>query len=256
MESKLKRSFSNGFNANKFSVVALCLFLCLPIFQSLPNIIRIAYVIVFFLLYFVTVSANKMSKIIIQVLYIFLFISGNYVVLNIEISFYQYVFIGFWFWIPFIIMIDFSRYDNPHFKKIFINILLIISLVTSITTVIGLLQFPFASRELATGRNNIYPLKVYYSRNIGGYGFIYGIVLMLPILIGDFRFNVIRKELRILCLVLFYFSIILSKYTIALILSIALPSLILLRFRKGSILSHYSHSNFTFTNRVFDYILE
>jgi len=224
---------AKGNTAIKVASVALSLFFCLPVFQSLAPIVRIAYVVVFFVIFLVTSPYSVMLTLCLQSLLIFLFLSATYFVKDsIEISFFQDIFLGFWFWIPFIMMISLSKIHDLKFHKVLINIVLFSLVISSVTTIIGLIQFPFASRQLATGRNDLYPLILYQSMNIGGYGFIYSLVLFLPILFGDFKFNIINRVLKITSIIIFYICIIFSQYTMAAILSILLPLLVYIYLQK------------------------
>lgn len=224
---------AKGNTAIKVASVALSLFFCLPVFQSLAPIVRIAYVVVFFVIFLVTSPYSVMLTLCLQSLLIFLFLSATYFVKgSIEISFFQDIFLGFWFWIPFIMMISLSKIHDLKFHKVLINIVLYSLVISSVTTIIGLIQFPYASRQLATGRNDLYSLKFYQSMNIGGYGFIYSLVLFLPILFGDLKFNIINRVLKLTSIILFYICIIVSQYTMAAILSIVLPLLVVILMQK------------------------
>ena len=57
-------------------------------------------------------------------------------------------------------------------------------IVTALTTYVGLLRFPEASRIMATGGTHF---ERYYVYNIGGFAFIYSLVLLHPIFIGYFK---------------------------------------------------------------------
>lgn len=72
---------------------------------------------------------------------------------------------------------------NSVIRKI-IPITIIVYLITAITTYIGVLRFPGASRVLAA--DSLAYLK-YYPLNIGGFEFIYSLVLLHPLIIYFFR---------------------------------------------------------------------
>ncbi len=229
----MRNVLAKGNIACNVATVALVLFFCLPIFQSIAPIVRVAYVMVFFVLFFVTSPYSVILTLFFQSVLIFFFLSATYLVKEkIGTSYFQNIFISFWFWIPFLMMISLSRFHDFKFHKLLLNIVLLSLLLTSVTTIIGLHQFPFASRQLATGRNDLYPLKFYRLMNIGGYEFIYSLVLFLPILFGDFKFNIINRVLKLTSIIIFYICIIASQYTMAAILSVLLPLLVYIFFQK------------------------
>ncbi len=95
--------------------------------------------------------------------------------------------------------------------KMLVPLLLLIYAVTSVTTYLGLQEFPTASRELATGSVNYAP---YYARNIGGFTFIYSLVVLHPIFICVLR-SLKRLLLCVALSILFGLCIFESKYAIA-----------------------------------------
>ena len=120
--------------------------------------------------------------------------------------------------------------------------------ITSITTIIGLNIYPHAARDLA-GAN---VLDVYYRKNIGGYGFIYTLVLFIPILLYAYK-NMTFSFLKIcfsIIIFLFYICIFKSQYTIAAILSLCM--LIFLRKKTSKYwFLFYLHSyNYYFYNTI------
>ncbi len=91
--------------------------------------------------------------------------------------------------------------------------------ITVLTTIIGLIRNPFAARVLATSESADNVFEVSYSwQNIGGYTFVYTIVLLYPLLILAFK----RGKINGLLTALIAFSILamvfLSEYTTALLL--------------------------------------
>lgn len=89
--------------------------------------------------------------------------------------------------------------------------------ITCITTIIGLRKYPMASRELASG-TAIYDTLRYKMVNIGGYEFIYALVLLIPVLFWMIkRAKGFWKIVYVSVLVLDMLCIYVSQYTIALI---------------------------------------
>ncbi len=101
---------------------------------------------------------------------------------------------------------------------------LFILLVGSIQTILGLKEYPLASRELATG--NAQNIEIYNSIGIGGFGYIYSVVFIIPLCLFLLK-NVKRmkkKYLIIIYLLLFItliFMVIQASYALALIFTIA-----------------------------------
>lgn len=104
---------------------------------------------------------------------------------------------------------------------------------TAITTYIGNQMFPLASRQLAAifQSDEVYMYDVYMKMNIGGFNFIYALVLLTPAVIFLIRSKNIPFLVGILLLVLFGATVIISEYTTAL-LSFLLILLSLLFLRK------------------------
>jgi len=134
-------------------------------------------------------------------------------------------------------MLSLNVINDREYSCFLFKLIIVIQLISAISTIIGLLKFPYAARELATGRNDLYSLKRYTSLNIGGYGFIYSLVLTLPILISSI-FKISKQKTKIFSIfiiLIFYVTIFLSQYTIATLLSIFLGVLSLFERTKNPI---------------------
>lgn len=95
--------------------------------------------------------------------------------------------------------------------KVLVPVILLAYAVTLVTTYIGLQEYPMASRELATSSVDY---AKYYAKNIGGFHFIYAIVVLHPMIICLLR----MKNKKLLCAaysVLIGTCIIASQYTMA-----------------------------------------
>lgn len=120
--------------------------------------------------------------------------------------------------IPFIMAVQLKRteYDNNFFYN-YLRMAAIFSGVTSFTTIIGLNIYPMASRELASG-TAIYDTTRYTKINIGGFEYIYALVIFIPVLFWTINRTVgMRKAIYIAILLLDIICIYESQYTIALI---------------------------------------
>lgn len=99
-------------------------------------------------------------------------------------------------------------------------------LVTAITTSFGLIRFPYAARVLATISSSQDATAVTYNwYNIGGFEFIYFMVLLYPILIMAYKQRRVNLIFTIVGTVLIFATTILSEYTTALLLLIVSSSL-------------------------------
>ena len=103
-------------------------------------------------------------------------------------------------------------------KKRLRNIVFFIVLITAITTIIGTYNYISPSRLLATN-NNPELTNVYKQQNIGGYGFIYSIVLLCPLILKKLinHFSFFLLVFILIC----SFCVIRSEYTTAILLLIA-----------------------------------
>lgn len=117
-------------------------------------------------------------------------------------------------------------------RQKFLNFVYLIAFVTAITTIIGTFSYESPCRELATP-DNIELDRLYKSRNIGGYCFIYFLVLITPIVLKD-----LIQKFSIKSLVLFAsfgFCILRSEYTTALLLFVLAIGLVAFSFTKSII---------------------
>ena len=103
--------------------------------------------------------------------------------------------------------------------------------ITSITSIIGLLDYPMASRQLATGMSGDPNLMVYYSKNIGGFEIAYMIPIVLPIIFAMYGKDKLKFiQLLVLIVPMIYF-IYASQYVIALFsLIVSLTSILFSRY--------------------------
>lgn len=104
---------------------------------------------------------------------------------------------------------------------LFAKIIFWLCVITCITTIIGCMEFPDASRYLATVENPDAAKAVLYNwRNIGGYEFVYMIVLSHPLVIIAQKAGKIKKIHAFLCTALVFALSIFSGYTTALLLTL------------------------------------
>lgn len=124
------------------------------------------------------------------------------------------------FIMPIIIGYYLFNEKSKHINK-FAVIVIIVLLITIITTTVGLIRYPFASRTLATiSDSNNEEMLTYYWNNIGGYEFVYTIVLLYPLLIYAYKKGKINLFFTIVLTALLYLFLIYAEYTTALLLVI------------------------------------
>lgn len=100
-------------------------------------------------------------------------------------------------------------------KRRVLRFLMLTIIVTMLTTFIGNLVYPEASRILADiSRDNA---DLYLSRNIGPYGFIYGLVVMLPFLFWMNR----RRKRYLLLIILAFAALFVAQYSLAILVAVA-----------------------------------
>ncbi|MDO4599061.1 MAG: hypothetical protein Q4B39_02475 [[Ruminococcus] gnavus] len=99
------------------------------------------------------------------------------------------------------------------------NVILIALAITGVTTCIGLIRNPFAARILATiESSNDVNAVLYTWQNIGGYEFIYMVVLLYPLLILAYKRKKIGLIPTVISVIAVFVMVILSEYTTAFLL--------------------------------------
>lgn len=120
-----------------------------------------------------------------------------------------------------------GKYNKTLYVLIFIMVI-----VTAITTYLGCQLMPGASRNLATGLMDDPELKVAYANlNIGGFGFIYMLVLLIPLLLFILRFlspTLIKKIAILAIVILFVATVYISEYSTAILITFLTVSILFL----------------------------
>lgn len=209
---------------NYFAISALVAYLILPILnRGLPSAVRVVLVCALVVMYLLTLymidrpgTIETIAVMAITVAFVVLCYFGS----TQTVSLPQYVFTSYLFWIPFLFIYNRQYTRDAVFCSFLAKLVIILCSVTAITTIIGLTADPMAARNLATGLTEENSLQSYSIRNIGGYGFIYSLVLLIPLLIGAWRNDSIKKIYIVLALILALACIFRSQYTTALGLTI------------------------------------
>lgn len=133
--------------------------------------------------------------------------------------------------LPLLLGYYFLNYCDGDKNSFFASLIFLILAVTWLTTIIGCIQYPEAARYLATVEDTQDPKAVLYDwKNIGGYTFVYFIVLLHPLLILAYKRGKIKLWLALLGSVAVLALAIYSEYTTALLL--VLITLLLYFFKK------------------------
>lgn len=232
-------NFSNTSSGRSFSI-SLCVFTtyCLTnILRWLP-VIEIQLPIVLFCYFLLLHSCDKkgrsrvisVSLILIVFDYFFVFLQGGMrdeSVIN-KIGANYSIFVSF-FPLLYVISGGLVKIDRERF----FTFVLLICLITAITTILGTFTYESPCRELATP-DNLDMDRLYKTKNIGGYGFIYFLVLLMPYLLREMfqNFSIIKS----LLLAVFAFCILRSEYTTALLLTLVCVVIVLFMQCKNKVL--------------------
>ena len=162
----------------------------------------------------------------------------NVLLLGVVLTFFQYWFIfkrqdlltysinSIITWIPCIIAVLCYSQINLVSQKKLLQFALVAMAITGITTILGLEIYPEASRQLASANEE--ERTLYMSLNIGGFEFIYALVLTIPVVF--WMINKTRgfmKFLNVGILLVFLYCIYMSAYTTALLISIIMLLLLI-----------------------------
>ena len=120
------------------------------------------------------------------------------------------------FLLPVILGYYFTQ-DTKRILPVYNRVIIICIIVTMLTTIIGCIQNPGASRILALVYSQDKDAIMYDMKNIGGYSFIYFLVLLYPILIVAYKSRRISLLLTLIIASLLLVTIVYSEYTTALL---------------------------------------
>ncbi len=208
--------------------------------RYMPGTVYIALVLfVFVFSSFIGTNKNKFDFII-RVLPIFAvsLLEAFVRFLNIStISSITYIYGEFQVFLYALIAITFvNRNDYSQTKRI-TGFVFISYIVTAITTFIGNTKYSGASRLMATLDNNDPMRQLYAGENIGGFVFIYELVLFVPLIICLINNKNLNRILGIAMLILFAATVFESEYTTALLTFIlSLLLLFIPKITKGKII--------------------
>lgn len=113
------------------------------------------------------------------------------------------------------------KYMHLKYKIIISYIVTMLAIVTSITTLIGLVDDPFAVRALGNGNAGmLYDTSFYYMKNMASWGMVYSFVFLLPALVHNYQSS--REKIFLFATIVTEVMIISSQIMFAIIISIGL----------------------------------
>jgi len=124
----------------------------------------------------------------------------------------RHIRVSFVFWGTLIVYYLTSKF--PQARKRLTNLLLILFLVTTVTSMLGVISNPRAARILTYAENDIEEDLIIRILNIGGIAFFQGLVICAPIVMSFIYQNKYRK-LAIVMLISIFISIIFASFTIS-----------------------------------------
>lgn len=122
------------------------------------------------------------------------------------------------FWLPLILGYYFTQ-DTSRIIGSYSKIIIFAFVVTMITTIIGCIQNPNAARIIATIANAQDAEAILFDmQNIGGYNFVYYMILLYPVLIMAYKTKKVKFLPTIILTTIILATVIYSEYTTALLL--------------------------------------
>lgn len=108
--------------------------------------------------------------------------------------------------------------DITRIKLGYSRLIILCIIITMITTIIGCIRNPNAARTLASVTSQDAESFNYDMQNIGGYSFVYCMILLYPILILSYKMKRINLVFTVIITAIVFLTIIYSEYTTALLL--------------------------------------
>lgn len=192
-----------------------------------PMLVNVLTVLLVYVNLFALVDGKVVGKALFGFLLIYAIIVVNAICGYISISLFSFLYgVAQWVIWPVSLYYLVDSRKTKSLNRLF-YVLTALILFTSITTYYGNLRFPGASRALAAiWSDDTGTAHFYQSLNIGGFDFIYLLVLLIPLWIyairaNSFKHNLWKIILFALSIVFSFITIITSEYTTALLFSFA-----------------------------------
>ena len=227
---QLKSGKITSDNIMLFAIVLLVLLTCLPITMCLPGIARNLLQIIAMASFFIGLAKSK-DKSMMALFILIVAIMGLrvYEVWQYKSGLVSCVFNVYSGWA--FAFYGFSLYkenDKEKCRKIFLFLIILLSIV-AITTIIGIQKYPLAVRELGRKTASYSGLRgddfsalkfEYRIMNIAGWNLLYGMVYVVPAVLYSFMKS--KKKYLLVSMFLIELCIVFSQLTFAVLLSIAL----------------------------------
>lgn len=127
------------------------------------------------------------------------------------------------------VCVGFYLVSNAFFNELYSSVIVIAFFVTGITTTVGCMTYPDAARILASTETSQDPIAVMYSwMNIGGYGFVYSMVLLYPFVVLAFKMKRLRLIPMVILTVMMFTTALAAEYTYAFMLLMISTMMLLL----------------------------
>lgn len=200
----------------RMSIISYLIFYLLPAIPTyLPEQYRLAIMAVFIgtgaIGLFMSKDRIKHFALLIAIfVFVYLVYLGKYKIQLVDFS--SSFFSLFLFWFPMLLGFEVVTLRIDNNGKMF-KLLLALTMVTCITTIIGNITYPASSRFLA-GAATESMRELFEKKNIGGFGFIYGLSLFFPYLLYKQRTE--RKTVYYICSIVLLITVLISQYFIAL----------------------------------------
>ena len=203
-------------NCYKISFQVYILYALLPVLHSISGYIQIAIIMTAFAFLLLSMLSNIDSistmqtfvLLLLSFLFAYMIYMGEYTVTIFEQQYGLAKFLMLLlFWFPMYMLPGLSKGITETKEDIF-NLILVLCCITSITTLIGIFRFEEPCRALAKGTSAL--TDYYQSLNIGGYGFVYALILLIPALLH--KYKITKRKIYIGIILLFTICIIGASY--------------------------------------------
>lgn len=218
----------NGNNLIFLSLVVLIFIVSLPLTTYLPGKMRVILQMGSVCLFFLGLLFHKNGKFFLY-LFLLIILTGCYYfgAWNLVMKFSAFNFNAICCWIFLIAGVYFIKNTEQKKTRILLYIIIAISILTAFTTIIGLMKYPLAARELGKGGDYlaIETKRLYRRMNIAGWSQIYGMVMIMPMFLILWKRK--NKWFYLFFAVICELSIIFSQLTYAVLISFVAAFLIL-----------------------------
>ena len=210
------------------AIIFIIIYSVMPIVSRMVSTYLTTYFYMLFILVFLVIAVGKRKKssfleYISDILPFILFGLASYFLNKDSILIWGYKLLLFL--TPVIVGIYITQYypdDSDTYSKVFVLALII----TVLTTIRGLGIYPNAARWMATADDSQVEKLVTYSwMNIGGYEFVYTVVLTYPLLVLAFKRGMISIFKTTVLSVIIFICLLRAEYTTALIFFIITTSM-------------------------------